>query len=174
LSAVLLSDREASQLDTVAHEVAELPDGKGWDKAAGDQIVLEDIGDPFGIFGVGFLAADGFDVFGMSENHLTGGFEHVVDGYPVFARRLHTNIPASVLRKPLGKQAEVTGESREPAPLVSRNALVVGCRDTSYDEGLVDVDATADWINDFECHIRPPRKRIRGYRQGLTAHTKNE
>ncbi len=79
---------------------------KGGGKAAGNEIVLENIGDPFCILGVGFLAADGLDVFGMSENHLTGGFEYVVDGDPVFSRRLHANITIFIIRNPLSNANE--------------------------------------------------------------------
>jgi hypothetical protein len=155
LGAVLLANGETGQLNTIAHEVAELPDDKRRDKTAGNEVVLEDISDPLGILGVGFLAADGFDVFGMSKDHFTGGFEDVVDGDPVFPCRLHTNILAIMLRKPLTQPAKVSCESGKSTPMVSRNALVVGCRDTSDDEGFVDINSTADWVNDFECHIRP-------------------
>ena len=156
--AVFLADREACQFEAVTHKIAQLPDGKGRDKAAGNEVVLKDVGDPLSVPSIGFLAAESLDVFGMSENHFTGRFEHVVDGDPVFPRRLHTNVPAAVIREPLSKQTEVARESGKPAPFVSRNALVVGCRDTSNDEGLVDVDSTADGVNDFERHIKPPHK----------------
>lgn len=101
--------------------------------------MFEDISNPPGIPGIGFLAANGFYILGMSKNNLTGRFKHIVDGNPVLACGFHASIPASVVGEPLGKQAEVTCESRKPVPFVSRNALAIGCRDTSDDEGFVDV-----------------------------------
>lgn len=73
-----------------------MPDFVGRDKTAGNEAVLENVGNPLGIAFVGFLAADGFDVLGVSKDNVTRQFEDIVDGNPIFTGGFHTNVTAVV------------------------------------------------------------------------------
>ena len=71
-----------------------MPDFVGRDKTAGNETVLENIGNPLGFALVGFLAADGFDILGVSKDNVTKLFEDIVDGNPIFTGGFHTDILA--------------------------------------------------------------------------------
>ena len=65
LGTVLFPGGETCEFGAVAHQISELTDVGGRDKAAGDKTVLENIGNPLGILLVGLLATDGLDILGM-------------------------------------------------------------------------------------------------------------
>ena len=125
LGAVLLPGSEIGQLPMVAHQIPELADIRWWDKTAGHQIVLEDVGDPFGVFLVGFLSPNCLDVLGVGQNNGAGGFQNVVNGYPILPGGFHAHILAVVLCQPSSTSAQIIGERREPFALISCNPLPI-------------------------------------------------
>ena len=66
--------------------------------------MLENVGNPFGVLNVGFLTANGFDVFRVSKDDTARRFENVENGNPILAGRLHTNVMAVVVRQPSGEK----------------------------------------------------------------------
>jgi hypothetical protein len=64
--------------------------------------MLENIGYPFSVLLIGFLAPDSLQVFGVSQNEVTGFFQNVPYWMPIFSGGLHANIVAIVGQKPRG------------------------------------------------------------------------
>ncbi len=127
-----------------------MPDFVGRDKTAGNEPMLENVGNPFGVALVGFLATDGFDVLGVSKNNVTRMFEYVVNRNPVFTGGFHTNVTAVVFSQPDGKQTQVIRERGKTTGLVRGNAVRIGRNNTGNDERLVDIHTAADGVNDFK------------------------
>ena len=100
LGAVLLTGYKARQLDVIAAQIAKLANVRRRDKAGTHQVALEKLGNPLGVFLVGFLAANSLDVFGVSEDNFTGWLQNVVDRNPVLTCGFHAGILAVVLGKP--------------------------------------------------------------------------
>ena len=57
--------------------------------------MLEQVGDPLGVFSVGFLSLNGLDEFRMADYHMAGMaglLQNVVDWKPVLSGGFHTDI----------------------------------------------------------------------------------
>ena len=91
----------ADQFITITCDLTHLPNFFGRDKRKLDQIMFEEIADPFGIFLICLLAFDGFDILGMSEMDIGLIFKNVKDGDPVFTGRLHTDIRTVMRSQPI-------------------------------------------------------------------------
>lgn len=68
LRAGFLTGREIHKFGAVAHEIAKLSSFKQMDKSRNNKVVLKKIGNPFGVTGIGFLAGNSFDVFGVGKH----------------------------------------------------------------------------------------------------------
>lgn len=101
LETVLLAGHEVCELETVAREVPKLPDRQRGHEASRDQVMLEEVGNPFGVLLVGLLAPDGLDIFGVGKDNLAGRLQDVEHRDPVFPRGLHADIFALILHEPL-------------------------------------------------------------------------
>jgi len=86
LCAVLFSDIEVGELPTVTNQVPKLSNVRRRDKTAGNKVVLKNVGNPFCILLVGFLAFDCFHIFRVGENNIAGRLQNVVDRNPIFTR----------------------------------------------------------------------------------------
>lgn len=76
--------------------------------------------------------------------------ENIEDRNPVLAGAFHTDILAVVLKE-LGEQiSQISGERREAVSSVGGDSVVVRSCDTGVNEVAVNVNAIADWINNFE------------------------
>ena len=157
MGTILFTHRIVCELPAIAHEIPKLTNICGRDKAAGNQSVLEDICDPFGIFFVGLLAPNCFHIFGVSKNNLARGFQCVVNRNPVFTRGFHANIFAVVFSKPGGTTTQVAGKGREAFLLVGGHTLVICSCDTGDNKVFVDIHSTANWINNFKHSTSPQR-----------------
>ena len=85
LGAVLLTGYKTRQLDVVAAQIAKLANVRRRDKAGTHQVALEKLGNPLGVFLVGFLALDRFDVLGVRQADVAGLFKAIEHRNPVFA-----------------------------------------------------------------------------------------
>ena len=92
LGTVLLSRGIPDELLIVAAQVTQLTNILRRDKAAANQVVLEKVGDPHGIFLIRLLAFDGFDELGMRDDDMEVLFKDVVNGEPILAGGLHADI----------------------------------------------------------------------------------
>ena len=108
LGTVLLSRGIPDELLIVAAQVTQLTNILRRDKAAANQIVLEKVGDPHGIFLIRLLAFDGFDELGMRNDDMEVLFKDVVNGEPILAGGLHADIRAMVLLEPGCEFAQIT------------------------------------------------------------------
>ena len=142
LRTVFLAGGEICKLPAVAHQIPKLADVGGWNKASGNEVVFEDVGNPFGILLVSFLAPDGFHVLWMRKNDFAGGFQNAV----VFA-------------EPDCTATQVTSESGKALTFICSDALTVGRSNAGNKKGFVDVHSTADRINDSE-HSTSPQNSI--------------
>ena len=95
---------------------------------------------------------------------LNTGIQYFPDGF-------HADVAAVVEREPFSKAAQVAREGRETLAFVSGYKRLVCRRDTRDYEGFVDVDSTADWINDFR-HKHPLKIRFEENGQGLNVQRK--
>lgn len=81
LGAVLLSGEHVRELGAVAHQVAELPYFRRWDKAGLYHVAHEEVADPLCILAVGLITLLRLRIFGMGKCDETG-----------FSRMLKTGI----------------------------------------------------------------------------------
>lgn len=72
LRTVFLSRHAGREFDPVAAEVSKLPDVFRRSKAASNEVVLEQFGDPLSVFLAGFLPFDGFDELRVAGNYMAG------------------------------------------------------------------------------------------------------
>jgi hypothetical protein len=71
--------------------------------ATGGQDVY--VGNLVGVFLIGFLSTDRFDVFGVCKDNVTVLFVYIQHGNPIFASRFHADITTIVVDKPNGQSA---------------------------------------------------------------------
>ena len=113
----------------------------------------------FGVLLVGFLTPDRFHIFGVSEDDLTGRFQGVANGNPVFTCGFHTDIGAVVFSKPGCTTAQIAGKGGEPFLLV--------CSYASYRAGVQ--LALAICVNNFKRSTSPQNNILR--KQAGTGHS---
>jgi len=98
LNPVLLAGTKVCELKTVTHQITQLANWERRHKASGDEIVFEQVFNPFGILFIGFLAANSLNIFWMSQCDFAGSFIH---RNPILAGGFHTNLCAGISAKPL-------------------------------------------------------------------------
>ena len=103
LDAVLFRRFHADQFETVPGKFPELAEILRRNKRTSDKIKFVEVGDPFGILFVRFLAFDGFDIFGMCEADIDVIFEIIKNRNPILASGFHTNMKAIILDEPVVK-----------------------------------------------------------------------
>ena len=167
MGTVLLSRGIPDEFLIVAAQVTQLTNILRRDKAAANQVVLEKVGDPHGIFLIRLLAFDGFDELGMRDDDVEVFFKDVVNGEPILAGGLHADIRAMVLPEPNSELAQISRIGREALTLILCDALTVRACDAGNHEIAVYIHTAADRENDFQSpHSDPPRGYLR--RQALT------
>jgi hypothetical protein len=153
LGSIFLPSSKAGQLCIVSGKISELPDIKGRNKTWRHKIVFEYVGNPASVFFIGLLAADRFDVFGVREDNVTGSFEHIKYGNPIFTSRFHADITTIVVGKPLGQSAQIAGKRGKASGFVGSDTFVVSRRNTSNEEAFVDVYSTAAREDNFQSQV---------------------
>jgi hypothetical protein len=111
--------------------------------------LLEKVSNPSGILFVGLLATNGSDVLRVGQCDLAGIFQDIVHWYPVLAGRFHADICAGIGAKPPGEFSQAICEGREAAGPVSSNTPVTSRGNAGNNKLFVDIDSTADGIDDF-------------------------
>ena len=84
--------------------------------------MLEQIGDPFGVFAVRLPARDGFQVLGIDDQHLQMAFQHVKDGFPVACRTFHGDMSDSQVFEEVSQPQQVRGHGTKRPPLLVTGA----------------------------------------------------
>ena len=152
---IFLAGSEVGKFPAVTYQIPKLANICRWDEAPGDEVVLEDVGNPLGVPLVRFLTPNGFHIFGVGEDNVTGLLQNIVDGNPVLSGRFHAHIFAVVLSQSGSAAVQISGKGGEPLALVGGHALLIGRSDAGNDEGLVDIHPAADTVNNFKHNTSP-------------------
>ena len=123
--AVLLPGEHVRELGAVAHQVAELPYFRRWDKAGLYHVAHEEVADPLCILAVSLIALLWLRIFWMGKRDETGFFEDVEDRNPILA-------------------------SREAGLLILGATIGGSDTDAGIDPGLVDIKSTTVFTKDFK------------------------
>ena len=127
------------------------------DEAATYEVVLENVSDPLGVFLVSFLFANGLDVFRVRDCQGAGWLQDIPNRNPVFPGRFHADVLAIVPCEPFCQFSQFVCESGEFLALIGGHTIFVRSRNTGENKRFVDIQSTADRVNDSE-HCCPPEK----------------
>jgi len=156
----LLAGALIDKFVTVTVKFPELTDFLHRDVAGGNDVKLEKVDNPHGIFVVSFLPLNGPDVLRVGNNDMEMGFKDIENRDPVFTGGFHTDLSAVVFQEPVAAGNEVRIKGSEPLFLISGNAFEVSGSDTDGDKFFVDVHTGTVVMNDTQ-HKKPPFKRSR-------------
>ena len=142
----------------MANQIPKLSDICRRNKTTTNKVVLKNVRNPFGIFLVGFLAANSLHIFWVCKDNFARCLKDVVNGNPVFAGGLHADIFTVVGTKPICAQSQVLCEGGKTPTLVSRYAaLIRGCN-AGNKKRLVNIHSTANRVNNFKHSSSPQNK----------------
>ena len=110
---------------------------------------------------VGFLAANRFDVLGVSQNNITGWLQNIVDGNPILSGGLHTHIPAVVFSQPYCTPPQIPGEGGESLTFIGGYPLTIGCGNARNQKRFVDIHSATGRIDDFKHNTSPQKQYLR-------------
>lgn len=88
---------------------------------------------------------------------MTGLFEDIEHGNPVFAGGFHADLSAVVLLKPCSEVSQALGEGRETSFIVLGSAVIVRDANAGKDKVLVNVETAAVVKKYFEHGVPPAR-----------------
>lgn len=77
-----------------------------------------------------------------------GGFQNVVNGYPILPGGFHAHILAVIFGQPCSAPPQIVGESGKAFALVGSNTVVIGRGNTSHCKGFVGIHLATDRISD--------------------------
>src|SRR4029434_7045462 len=97
------------ELSPGAREIAELLNRRRWYKAATDQTVRQQVSDPGRVVHVALTPRYVADVHRIRQYQGDVLFEHMPDGLPIHARRLHRDVRTAVPREPLHQLEQPAG-----------------------------------------------------------------
>ena len=107
MDAVLLRRFHADQFKAVSCKFPELTEIFRRDKRASYKVKFVEVGNPFGILFVRFLAFDSFDIFGMRKADIYVIFEIIKNRNPILSCGLHTNVITIILDEPVVKPLDI-------------------------------------------------------------------
>ncbi len=140
-----------NELPARAREIAQLLNRRGWNEAAADQSVRQQVGDPGGIVHSALAARHVADVHRVGEHQGEVRLEHMPHRLPVNARGLHPDVGAAVRREPLGQVEQPAGRRRYRA-MVVRNLRARRDPGARGDAAGVHVQTGTARIQDFHDH----------------------
>ena len=156
---VFLSGSEVGNLPAVTNQIPALVDIHRWDKATRNKIVLENVGNSFGIPLVGFLTMNCLRVLGVIKDDVAGRLQNVVNGSPVLPIGFHAHIFPVVFRGPCSTPAQISCKDRETLTFVSCYRMGICSGDAGNNKGFIDFHPATDGITDFD-HDTSPRNSI--------------
>lgn len=141
------------KLDPIAAQFAKFTDITGRYEGRNDQIMLEKIADPFGIFLVCLFAFDCLGIFRVGNTEIETRFEKVPDGDPIFACGLHRDIFTVIGVEPVSQIEKVMIAGAEMAhEILCDVGRWIGDTDRSDNDILVDIHTAAGWTNNTKRH----------------------
>ena len=149
LESILFAGFAGNKLKPVAGILPQDPDQFAGDKTAGNKAEAKQVADPFGIFFIILVAFYRLDPLGIGNGYADGILKQIEYRHPIFTSRLHADIKAIVVKQPLLKlQDGIVKGGKSLFLVVGRNPLRSNnCGDEKF---LMDIDAAADGINDFQ------------------------
>ena len=156
-STVLLADKHVGELGAVAHQVAEMVDFRGKDKAWLYHVAHEEVGDLFCILAVSLFPFLWIDA---------------EDGELIFPGRLHADLETGVSGKPVRQLPQTFGKGREAGLLIFCKAIGVGNLDVCIEPGLVDVNPQQFLRKILKANKNAPSQGYLQGRQGLAIRRK--
>ena len=107
LNAVLLRRFHADQFEAVSGKFPELAEIFGRDKGTSYKVKFVEVGNPFGILFIRFLAFDSFNIFGMRKADIYVMFEIIKNRNPILSCGFHTNVITIILDEPVVKPLNI-------------------------------------------------------------------
>ena len=118
--------------------------------------MLQQPGDPGGVGAVGLAPRHLLEVLGVDQQQFAAALQHVEDGLPVHAGRLHGRVGHALGGQPVGQRQQARGVAGEGADFRPRPPARGLVADAGHDGVLVDVQAGAVGVQGV--HRRPPRR----------------
>jgi len=112
--------------------------------------MLEKVGDPFGIFLVRLLALDCPNILRVGQNDMDMVFKDIEDRDPILACRLHADMTAIVLKKPIAECEEAGVQGGKRLLRIRCDVVLVRGSDGTGNRPLVHINATTDGVDDFQ------------------------
>lgn len=156
----LLAGTRIDKVVTIAEKFPEFTDFLYGNIAGRNDVELEKVGDPHGIFVISFLALNSPNVFGVGNNDMKMPLKDIENGDPVFTSGFHADLRTTVFEKPVTAGLEVRVKGGEPLFLISGNTRKISGGDTDSNKFLVDVHTGTIAVNNTQ-HKKPPFKRSR-------------
>lgn len=144
LNALNLPGAFINQAAAVANESAQLALLTAWNVAALDQTMVQQTGNPFGVFHIGFTTGHILDVPGVDDK----GFDlfhlqQIVNGLSKRARAFHGDMRTAMRLDPIDEGKQILGHRGEGSDL-----FVIRGDDAAYHVLLVNVESTDVRVND--------------------------
>src|ERR1700722_7335779 len=111
--------------------------------------MLQEIGDPLTVFGIGLATRNRLDVVRVHQQQLEMALQHSPDWSPVHTRRLHGDVPHLVFSKPVPQLQQIGGHGSKTAYLLPLLAIGSTADDTGINALLVHIQSSASSMNDF-------------------------
>src|SRR2546422_3209494 len=117
--------------------------------------MLQEIGNPLGVFEVGLATSDGFDMLGIDHQQLEVAFQQIVNGFPEHASTLHSDMRHAQAFEPVAQGQPVSRHGVEGAPLFVELSVNIWRVSAGHDRPLVDVQTRAAFVHHM--HVSPPK-----------------
>ena len=148
LETVFLTAAVANQLLPVSEQFPQSGDFLTGNVTGRNDVKFKKVSNPDRILIICFLSFDGTDVFGIGDNDMTGIFQDIKNGNPVFAGGFHAYLSTVMAKEPFFKSFQVRIESGEPLFDIRSNAAIVCNSDGGNHKFFVDIHAAADKVFD--------------------------
>lgn len=149
LEVVLLAAAHIDELTAITCKLTQYANLLAGDEAAFDKTEAEQLPDPFGILGIVLVSFHCAHPLRICNHDMQFRREHIEDGNQVFAGGFHANVIAVVFNEPMFEASKIFVERGEAILLVRECPHLGDGYDGGNEKTFVDIDATADGVNDF-------------------------
>ncbi len=101
----------------IAHQVAQIANGFGRNEAGFEQAMAQQVGEPFTILNVRFVAGHRLHVLGVDQDDLKAAFQDVEDRSPIDAGAFHGHMGDLADWQPVGQRLQPSRGGGEGAHL---------------------------------------------------------
>jgi hypothetical protein len=150
---VALGRAGIDQLAPVTQQIAQLSHRLGRHKAAADQTMTQQVGDPPAVLHIGLAPGHILDVMRIADHQLKGAIEHRIDGLPVDPSALHRHVRTAVLLQPLPHLPQRRRQRPEGADLLPRAPPRRAGQQARHHHRLMYIEAAAPLDNHVHLHL---------------------